>query len=429
MALAGDRGCPIVPAGATAGRRVGLLAFALLGSSVVLPSLIGLLSVEITRDLEFGDLGLGAAISAFWVVTAVAAPLAGRWVDRRGWRLGALLGAFLAGGALMVCAVAVTSWVGLLLVLAVAGLGYGFASPTSNIAVVSSVPRRMTATVLGFKQTAPPLLMAAAGVVAPVVAGRFGWRPALGLGLVLPVAVLLGLWLVGSGRSEGRPERSGRASPHRRPPECPTTPPLRTTPVMLAAGLGTFSVASMTGFAVLTLVSVGLSSTTAAGVVAAGSMAAVVARVVSGRLLDPRPLNDVRPLVAVMVVAAGALLLISFGIFAVDGGGGRGREVAGLAVVVGVLLGLVAAWTWPALLLLMVVRASSSPGASSGLIQLGSGVGSAAGPLAFGLLSAAGGRGWGWFAMGATTVAALLLVRAAQRVDPIATKRDTLTIL
>ena len=80
-------------------------------------------------------------------------------------------------------------------------------------------------------------------------------------------------------------------------------------------------------------------------------------------------------------------------------------------VVTGVVASLVAAWTWPALLLIAVVRSSTGPGAASGLLQLGSGLGSAVGPLVFGLLSEAGGRGWAWLGMAALTVLASLLVR------------------
>ena len=42
---------------------------------------------------DFGDRQLGLMVSAFWLVTAVAAPLCGRWVDRRGWPVGRDLGA------------------------------------------------------------------------------------------------------------------------------------------------------------------------------------------------------------------------------------------------------------------------------------------------------------------------------------------------
>ncbi|MFO7194316.1 MAG: hypothetical protein DIU77_018920, partial [Thermocrispum agreste] len=88
---------------------------------------------------------------------------------------------------------------------------------------------------------------------------------------------------------------------------------------------------------------------------------------------------------------------------------GRGVGVAG------VVLALVAAWTWPALLLITVVRTVSAPGAASGTVQLGSGIGSAVGPSAFGALSDAGGRGWAWAAMAVATVAAMVLVRRGGR--------------
>jgi hypothetical protein len=109
-----------------------------------------------------------------------------------------------------------------------------------------------------------------------------------------------------------------------------------------------------------------------------------------------------------MVVAALALGSVGAGIL----GGAAAPAAAWDAVVVaGVVLSLVAAWTWPALLLIAVVRSSAGPGAASGLLQLGSGLGSAVGPLVFGVLSEAGGRGWAWTVMAVLTVLATLLVR------------------
>jgi MFS family permease len=179
--------------------------------------------------------------------------------------------------------------------------------------------------------------------------------------------------------------------------------------MVVAAGLGTFSVATLTGFAVLTLVAGGLASVTAAAVVSAGSLVAVVARVAAGRFLDRRPAADVTPLLAVMGVAALSLGLVAAGAFGVEAASGPDGPWRAL-IVAGVVVALVAAWTWPALLLIAVVRSSAGPGASSGLLQLGSGLGSAAGPLVFGVLSEAGGRGWAWTLMGVLTVLAMVLV-------------------
>lgn len=395
-------------AGRWAGRRAGLLAFALLGTAIGSVSLVGLLAVELTRDLGFGETGLGLAVSAFWLVTAVAAPLAGRWVDRRGWPVGAALGALVSALSLLVCVLFVSSWSGLVAVLALAGAGYALCSPTSNLLVVATVPARRMASVLGFKQTAPPVLLAVAGATLPVIAHRYGWRPAMAAGVSLPAAVLLGTWLlVRAGAPTPRHVAGGRRAV--RDAEADTGAqhaPLRAAPVVVAAGLGTLSVATITGFAVLTLVGAGLPPVTAAAVVSAGSLLAVIARVASGWLLDARAADDLRPLLVVMGAAGLALAMVAAGT-AVRGGG--------WLVVAGVVLSLVAAWTWPALLLLTVVRRAAEPGAASGLLQLGSGLGSAVGPMGFGLLSEAGGPGWAWLVMALATVAAMVLVHRSGR--------------
>lgn len=385
----------------------GLLAFLLLATAIVVPTLLGVLSVEITADLGLSDAALGTVVSAFWAVTALAAPVAGRWVDRRGWPLGAWTGPAVTALCLAGCVLLVDSWTSLLLVAALSGVGYGICSPTTNLLVMAVVPVGRQATVLGIKQTAPPLLMAAAGATLPVVAHLYGWRTATAIALVLPVAVLaLVARRVSPVPRAGRRDESPRA-------ELSSVERGRArralAPMVLAAGLGTFSVATLTGFAVLTLVSAGLGPVAAAGVVSGGSLAAVAARVAAGRFLDGRPAADVRPLLAVMGVAGVSLLLVAVGVFGMEASAGAAWETV---VVVGVVLALVAAWTWPALLLIAVVRRSSAgPGASSGLLQLGSGIGSAVGPAAFGVLSDAGGRGWAWSVMGFLTVLAMVLVR------------------
>jgi len=383
------------------------LAFLLLGTAIVVPTLLGVLSVEITTDLGLSDSALGAVVSAFWAVTALAAPVAGRWVDRRGWPLGAWAGPAVTAVCLAGCVLLVDSWLSLLLVAALSGIGYGICSPTTNLLVMAVVPVRRQATVLGLKQTAPPLLMAAAGATLPVVAHLRGWRTATAIALVLPVWVLV---LVAR-RASGFPSADRRSDAPRA--ELPSAERDRTrralVPMVLAAGLGTFSVATLTGFAVLTLVSAGLGPVAAAGVVSGGSLAAVAARVAAGRFLDGRPAADVRPLLVVMGVAGVSLLLVAGGVFGMEASAGTGWRAM---VVAGVVLALVAAWTWPALLLIAVVRTSiAGPGAASGLLQLGSGLGSAVGPAAFGVLSDAGGRGWAWSVMGLLTVLAMVLVR------------------
>src|SRR5690606_19226134 len=146
-------------------------------------------------------------------------------------------------------------------------------SPTSNLVVVELVPPARHASVLGMKQTAPPLLMAAAGVTLPWLAHLLGWRAAMAAVLVLPAVVLLLAWR-GARGLRARPRSVSRSPPAVRRAERRVI-----APMAVAAGRGTFSVATVTGFAVLPLVSAGLSPVVAAGVVSGGSLLAVVVRV------------------------------------------------------------------------------------------------------------------------------------------------------
>lgn len=395
------------PARESRGWKAGSLAFLVLATAIALPTCLGVLAVDITAELTMTDADLGLVVSGFWAVTALAAPVAGRWIDRAGWPIGARLGSVVVAACLAACALFVDSWPALLLVVAVSGIGYGLCSPTSNLLVMALVPPARHASMLGMKQTAPPLLMAAAGATLPGLAHLLDWRAAMAIVGALPMAVLL---LIGT-RSY-RPGSNG--VPRDRPAPAARRAERRAlAPLVIASGLGTFSVATITGFAVLTLVSAGLSPVVAAGVVSGGSLLAVLIRVAGGRYLDARPAADVKPLLVMMLLASVTLTLVAAGVVGLDAADGAGVFWR-VMVVVGVVLALVAAWTWPALLLITVVRSVSAPGSASGTIQLGSGLGSAVGPSVFGVLSDAGGRGWAWAAMAVATVAAMALVRFAR---------------
>ncbi len=404
------------------------VAFALLGASIAAPMLVGLLAVDLTEDLALDDRQLGLAISAFWWVTAVAAPVGGRWIDRRGWPVGLYAGALLCTTGLLATAVLARSWPVLLVTMALSGLAYALCSPTSNLLVVTTVPRARRASALALKQTAPPLLTALAGATLPALAIWQGWRTAMSVGLVLPLVAVVGGRLLATPRTRvARTDEvvdTGAASVPKSGPTAAAgssssehlraTRPLAQWRVVVAAGLGTVAVASVTGFSVLTLVAGGLDPVWAAAVVSVGSLLAVVARLASGGLLDRRAEDDLGLLLLMMTVATAALTLTGVGLVLGDGG-----PLSMVVVVVGVLCSLVSAWTWPALLLLVVVRAAEGAGAASGTLQLGSGVGSAVGPLVFGVLAHAGGRGWAWVFMAACTGVAWSVLRPP-RAEPTA---------
>lgn len=388
----------------------------LLACAIVVPTLVGLLAVHMEADLGFDDRGLGLAIAVFWAVTAIGAPLAGRAADLFGWPLVARLGAMVTTLALLGLSLAVSGLGGLVVMMAVAGLGYCLCSPTSNLLVVDAVESGRRASALGLKQTAPPVLMTLYGVATPWLVAHVGWRMALAVGVLPSLAVLVGVPALVRRRAavdavSHEQAAPGSLRPASRSRDRPPVRPLRLAPVVVVAGLGTFSVATVTGFSVLTLVQVGLEASSAALVVSIGSAIAIAARLILGGFLDSRPLEDLSPLRFVMAAASLSLSLVSLGLFVVAGAGPQ--SWAQVLVASGVLASLVTAWTWPALLLVSLVRRSARPGADSGLLQVGSGIGSCVGPLLFGLISASGGRAWAWLLMAACTALAWLLVRHA----------------
>ena len=60
------------------------MAFAVATVGVLPMFLVAAMSVQMREELAFGNQGLGAAISGFFVASALLAPVLGRFVQRSG---------------------------------------------------------------------------------------------------------------------------------------------------------------------------------------------------------------------------------------------------------------------------------------------------------------------------------------------------------
>ncbi|MFH5821840.1 MFS transporter [Georgenia sp. AZ-5] len=369
----------------------------LLASSMVVPVLVGVLAVEMQGELGFGDKGLGVAVSVFWAATSALAPLGGRLADHHGWRPAAVCGVMLVAAATVGIATLATSLAHIVAWLVVAAAGYAICSPTSNLVLLRHTPRAQSARLFGVKQSAPPLVSMLAGVSVPVVALTVGWRWAFLLGLFALPLVLWGvrrpdaaLPALGAAKNRCVPPETGRAGRSASP----------IWPLVLAAGLGTLAMSCLTTFGVRTLVEAELSTGAAGLVFAVASALALVLRLAAGWYLDGRVEGDLRPVLGIMLGAVTGLLLVASG--------------STQLVVAGVVLGIVAAWGWPPLLLLAVLQArADAPARTSGSLQVGSGLGSALGPSLFGVLTGYGGFVAAWAGLALATAVAAVLVWTA----------------
>ena len=368
----------------------------LIAASSQLPfALAGALGPQLQRDFGQDDAASGLALSAFFLACALTSLPLGRLTDRIGWAASVRVAAALTCGTLLAIAALAYSWWAFGLLLAVGGMGFSIAMPASNLAMVEAAPQRL-ALAIGAKQAALPVSSALAGLTLPLIALTVGWRWAFVLALV-PAAVA-GLVAPPSARPPSPPERarpsSGRAA---RP--------------ALSPGIGWIGIAAtfastvpgaMLAFLVVTAVDAGLPEGLAGALLAAASVLVIVLRVVSGWIVDRTSGDGLLWTAALTAIGGvGALLLAT-------------RQPA--LVVAGAIVGLCGGWGWGGLLFFGVVKANpAAAGAATGVVQTGAAIGTAVGPLVFGLVAQTTNHAVAWLgAAVVSAVAAVLTVVAAR---------------
>jgi predicted MFS family arabinose efflux permease len=144
---------------------------------------VGPLGIPSIAPLIREDLGLsvaeaGSFLSAYYIGPIVMSLPAGWMADRWGVRQAMILGqAMVALGLLSVSAA--PSFVVLVSILMLAGVGYGILNPTTTKAGMAWFPPRQRATVLGLKQVGLPFGGVVGALVMPPLALAFGWRMAV----------------------------------------------------------------------------------------------------------------------------------------------------------------------------------------------------------------------------------------------------------
>ncbi|WP_166783866.1 MFS transporter [Cryobacterium sp. Hz9] len=362
--------------------------------------LLGALFVQIQGDVPAPQWVLGAAVASYWAAAAMMSVLAGRVVSWLGIRSTTLFGVAVGALSLIGSAFLVPSWAWLLVWSAVGGVCNGISHPAANQLINLRVRRGMLATAFGIKQSAIPFAAFLAGLAVPALALTLGWHWGFGLAGLFALAVGgLFWWSVPRGEL-ARPRLGGS--------HMPLTPPLMKY-LLLMASVTTLSAAAtgaVTAYAVITGIERGLPLAGAGILLSVAGLLSVLVRVVVGRIADRANSTFALATVAAMMFIGGAGVLL----MAVD---------TQWTFVAGMLLALGIGWGWPGLTHFVVSRlAGPATPSATGIVQIGTYVGSGAGPLAFGLLYAALPQTTLWIIVGAVQIVAGYIAFVLARKTP-----------
>jgi len=159
---------------------------------------VGPLGIPSIAPLIREDLGLsvtqaGSFLSAYYIGPVLISLPAGWLADRWGVRGAMILGQALIAVGLFAAAVA-PSFSFLVVILVLAGAGYGVLNPTTTKAGMAWFPPHQRATVVGLKQIGLPGGGALGALLMPPLALAFGWRTAVAFSAAVVATLALLTW-------------------------------------------------------------------------------------------------------------------------------------------------------------------------------------------------------------------------------------------
>ena len=390
------------------GRRVRSLVVATsCNSAAVLPAgLTVILAVQIRRDLDITAFQFGLAFTVYSAGIALFSATLGRRADRLGSRRSTFVSLSVSAVVLSAVAAFADSLVSLLPLLFLAGVNVAFAIPTTALSPAESFPADRRGATFGIKEASISLTFLLAGLAVPTVALTIGWRWAFVVGLAIPVAAIAVLSAPSASSIDAA--RSSRRQPGAGAPVATVTAgntarvhvPNGLRLVAVGAAFAAASVSGVVGFAVLSAVDVGMSESGAGLLIAAASVAGIIADIGVGVIADRRRSGGFPEAAAVLALGA-----LGYGIFAMQ---------SPVAAVVGTMFGYMFGWAFSGLLHLGAVTAlPEAPAAATGAVQVGAGIGLCLGPITFGSLVEVSGYPLAWSAMAVLATAAAITVRLA----------------
>lgn len=377
--------------------------------------LTGSLAVQMQRDLDYGDTELGIAIGVFFAAGALASPSMGAVVSRVGAQRSLRAAAILSAVAqLIICGVA-RSFVVLVAVMAIGGLANAWAQPASNVFLVGIVPARRLGLALGLQKSAIPAAALLGGLAVPL-ARSVGWRWAF-LGGAL-FAVLAAVQVPAEPRRP--PPRPRMSSTDTATDTATDTTAIDTTTgtttgiakpdsatralavLALGVGLGSSASNALSAFVVRGGVDVGLGESSAAVLLALGSVMGIAVRLSFGARADRQPGKTLHMIAWLFIAAAGAFALLATNNSAV--------------FIVATPLAFATGYAWPGLFHLAVIRSNpSAPGTATGIAMTGTLAGAVVGPMLFGAIADHLSFSAAWATAAVMLTAAATVVAAASR--------------
>jgi MFS family permease len=352
------------------------------GATTVLPGfLVGSLALQIRDDLDVSVGAVAAGVTVFFAAGALGAGPGGRFAERVG-ALRAIRGCLVATAAcLLLAGLAAQSLAELLAVLAVAGVANAIDQPAINLFMADQVPLDRQGLAFGVKQSAIPAAVLISGLALPVLALPLGWRATF---VICAAVALVMTGLV------GRAAPSFAPSPERAPAPRPSRKLVVTA---VGAALASAGPCALGAYLVASAVDVGIAEGVAGVLAAAGSAISLVVRIVVGHRADRRRDYGFSTMVVLLVAGAGGFALLAVG--------------SPAPFVLGAFVAFGLGWGWPGLFNLAVVDLHrESPGAATGISQVGIYVGAAFGPAAYGVLSSGIGYSAAWAVAGGFSLVA-----------------------
>lgn len=354
--------------------------------------LIGGLAVEIRNDFLLTNPQLGLVTGSFMAASALLSIPGGLLVKRWGWMRGIRAVSGLTALACFGIAVLSRDWRWLLIFVAVAGASHALAQPSSNLALLEGVPRRRQGLAFGIKQSSIPAGTMLAGIAVPVIGVTFGWRWTFG------VVVVACAFLASSVKRDGGLRHDGGAKESSSEYCMGKTERRRLVILAVGGGLGTAASNTLGAFTVVNAVNLGLTSSAAGLLLAAGSVANIAARLILGQVADRFLTNNFVLVAALMVNGAFGFIAIAY--------------ATTTPVLVGaVIAAFVSGWGWNGLYHLAVMRRYRTNAASAtGVTGTFLSVGGAIGPILFGIVADGASFRSAWLVSAMMSLVAGLLV-------------------
>ncbi|WP_344112056.1 MFS transporter [Nocardioides humi] len=322
----------------------------------------------------------GWLTTSFFLLGSLTAMGLGPFIDQLGVRRTGVVSAI----TLVTMALPLMAWPGSPIVLgigvAAAGGCFAVVLPSTNGLIAAAVPMDRQVLAVCTKQAALPLAM----LLAAAASSALDWIWAVVVAEAAAVAVLvvfarttrsLGPWKAEDVATAGR----------------------RVARYGVATFLASAVVGGMLGYSALTLAGAGLSSGTTAWVLLVAGLLSVVARILSGVLVDRCGFRSWWLVTLTMWIGGTGVALLGAG--------------AQPVVLVGCLLAYAFGWCWSGLTFALVLSENSGrPGRSSAVLQAGGMAGSAAGPVLMAWTITHAGIGSAWLVMAAAMLVAGAIV-------------------